>query len=150
MRGKTPSKVLRRSKMQFPAVINYSIRELVVFRAGPHAAYFPAIHSVRKGKITAWLTQKISDGFERTILTRTSQIATLARRTTVALDLVTAESTTDGTTTTGVAEQVSTCVSSRDTSLVVESSTTTEVPITRSARVRKPNSKRNDYICRLP
>ena len=69
------------------------------FRAGPHAVSYPAMYCVRKGKNTAWLTQENSDGFKRTIRTRTNQIAPFARRTTVALDLVTAGSTTDGTVT---------------------------------------------------
>ena len=43
----------------------------------------------------------------------------------------------------GVVEHILTCVSSRDTSLVVQSSTTPEVPTRRSLRVRKqPEIKR--------
>ena len=53
---------------------------------------------------------------ERTILAGTSEIASFASPTTVAPDLVTARLITDGTTTTGVLEQISTYVSSRDTS----------------------------------
>ena len=105
--------------MRLPAVINYPIGERVVFRAGPHTESFPAKYVVRKGNNTAWLTKEDSDGSERTILAGTSQIAPFASPTTAAPDLVTAKSTTDGTTTTGVAEQTSTCVSSRGPSLVV-------------------------------
>ena len=149
VRGKTPSEVLLGRKMQLPAVINYPIGERVVFRAGPHTESFPARYVVRKGNNTAWFTKEDSDGSERTILASTSQIAPFASPTTAAPDLVTAKSTTDGTTTTGVAEQTSTCVSSRGPSLVVESSTTPEVPLRRSARVRKPNPRFNDFICIL-
>ena len=88
--------------MRLPAVINYPIGERVVFRAGPHAAYFPARYVVRKGNNTAWLTKEDSDESERTILASTSQIAPFACPTTVAPDLATARSTTDGTTTTGL------------------------------------------------
>ena len=132
--------------MRLPAVINCPIGERVVFRAAPHAESFPAMYVVRKGNNTAWLTQENSDGPERTILASTNQIAPFASQITDAPDIVTARSTTDGATTTGVAEQISTCVSSRDTSLFVESSTP-EVPI-RSARARKPNPRFNDYICK--
>ena len=148
VRGKIPSEVLLGRKMRLPAVINYPIGERVVFRAGPHTESFPARCVVRKGNNTAWLTKEDSDGSERTILASTSQIAPFASPTTAALDLVTAKSTTDGTTTTGVAEQTSTFVSSRGPSLVVESSTTPEVPLRRSARVRKPNPRFNDFICK--
>ena len=148
VRGKTPSEVLLGRKMRLPAVISFPIRERVVFRAGPHAASFPARYVVRKGNNTAWLTNEDSDGSDRTILASTRQIAPFACPTTVAPDLVTARSTTDGTTTTGVAEQTSTCVSSRDSSLVVKSSTAPEVPIRRSARVRKPNPRINEFICK--
>ena len=148
VRGKTPSEVLLGRKMRLPAVINYPIGERVVFRAGPHTESFPARYVVRKGNNTAWLTKEHSDGSRRTILASTSQIAPFGSPTTGAPDLVTAKSTTDGTTTTGVAEQTSTCVSSRGPSLVVESSTTPEVPLRRSARVRKPNPRFNDFICK--
>ena len=149
VRGKTPSEVLLGRKMRLPAVINYPIGERVVFRAGPHTESFPARYVVRKGINTAWLTKEDSDGSaERTILASTSQIAPFASSTTAAPDLVTAKSTTDGTTTTGVAEQTSTCVSSRGSSLVVESSTTPEVPLRRSARVREPNPRFNYFICK--
>ena len=144
VRGKTPSEVLLGRKMRLPAVINYPIGECVVFRAGPHAESFPARYVVRKGNNTAWLTKKHSDGSGRTIPVSTSQIAPFASPTTVASDLVTARSTTDGTMATGVAEQTSTCVCSRGSSLVVESTTTPEVPLRRSARVRKPNPRFND------
>ena len=143
VRGKTPSEVLLGRKMRLPAVINYPIGERVVFRAGPHTESFPARYVVRKGNNTAWLTKEDSDGSERTILAGTSQIAPFASPTTAAPDLVTATSTTDGTTTTGVAEQTS-----RGSSLVVESSTTPEVPLRKSARVRKPNPRFSDFICK--
>ena len=146
--AKTPSEVLLGRKMRLPAVINYPIGERVVFRSGPHTESFPARYVVRKGSNTAWLTKEDSDGSERTILANTSQNAPLASPTTAAPDLVTAKSTTDGTTTTGVAEQTSTCVSSRGSFLVVESSTTLEVPLRRSARVRKPTPRFNDFICK--
>ena len=148
VRGKTPSEVLLGRKMRLPAVINYPIKERVVFRAGPHTDSFPARYVVRKGNNTAWLTKEVSDGSERTILASTSHIAPFASPTTAAPDLETAKSTTDGTTTTGVAEQTSTCVSNRGPSLVVESSTTPEVPLRRSTRVRKPNPRFNDFICK--
>ena len=148
VRGKTPSEVLLGRKMRLRAVINYAIGERVVFRAGPHAESFPARYVVRKGNNTAWLTKEDSDGSERTILASTSQIAPFASPTTATPNRVTAKSTTDGTTTTGVAEQTSTCVFSRGSSLVVESSTTPEVQLRRSARVRKPNPRVNDFICK--
>ena len=147
-RGKTPSEVLLGRKLRLPAVINYSIGDRVVFRAGPHATSFPARYVVRKGNNTSCLTKEDSDGSERTILASTSQIAPFVCSTTVAPDLVTSRLTTDSTTTTGVAEQTSTCVTSRDSSLVVKSSTTPEVPIRRSARVRKPNPRFNDFVCK--
>ena len=84
--------------MRFLAVINYPIGERAVFRAGPHATSFPARYVVRKGNSIAWLTEENSDGPERTNLASTSQIAPFACPTTVAPDLVTARSTTDGTT----------------------------------------------------
>ena len=115
-RGKTPSEVLLGRIFRLPAVINYPIGERVVFRAAPDAASFAARYVVRKGNNTAWLTEEGSDGSERTILASTSRIAPFACPTTVAPDLVTARSFTDGTTTTGVAEQTSTCVTSRDSS----------------------------------
>ena len=105
VRGKTPSEILLGRKMRLPAVINYPIGERVVFRAGPHTKSFPARYVVRKGNNTAWLTKEDSDGSERTILASTSQIAPFASPTTAAPDPVTAKSTTDGTTTTGVAER---------------------------------------------
>ena len=148
VRGQTPSEVLLRKKLRLPAVINFPIGERKVFRAGPHAASFPARYVVRKGNKTAWLTKEDSDGSERTILASSSQTAPFACPTTVAPDLVMARSTTDGTTTMGVAEHTSTCVSSRDSYSVVKSSTTPEVPIRRSARVRKPNPRFNDFICK--
>ena len=146
VRGKTPLEVLLGRKMRLPALINFPIGERVVFGAGLHSASFPARYVVRKGNNTAWLTKKDSDGSDRTILVSTSQSAPFACPTIVAPDLVMARSTTDGTTTTEVAEQTSTCVSSRDSSLVVKSSATPEVPIRRSARVRKPNPRFNDFI----
>ena len=148
VRGKTPSEVLLGRKMRLPAVINYPIGERVVFRAGPHTDSFPARYVVRKGNNTAWLTKEVSDGSERTILASTSHIAPFASPTTAAPDLETAKSTTDGTTTTGVAVQTSTCVSNRGPAFVVESSTTPEVPLRRSTRVRKPNPRFNDFICK--
>ena len=148
VRGKTPSEVLLGRKMRLPAVINYPIGERVVFCAGPHAEFFHARYVGRKGNSTAWLTKEGSDGSERTILASPSQIAPFASPTTVAPDLVTAKSTTDGTTTTGLAKQTSTCVSSRGSSLTVESSTTPEVPLRWSALVRNPNPRFNDFICK--
>ena len=87
--------------MGLSAVINYRIGECAVFRAGPHAASFPAKYVVRYGNNTAWLTMEDTDGCERTILASTSQVALFACPTTVAPDLV-----TDGTTTRGVADQL--------------------------------------------
>ena len=147
-RGKTPAEVLLEKKMRLPAVNNYPIGERVFFHAGPHAAFFPARYVVRKGNNTTWLTIEDSDKAERTILASTSQITSFACPTTVAPVLVTARSTTHGTTTTGVAEQSSTCVTSKDSSLVVKSFTTPEVPIRKPARVTTPNPRFNDFICK--
>ena len=61
----------------------------MVFRAGPHAANFPAMYIVRKSNNTTWLTRKNSDGTERPIPS-TSEIAPFASPTTFATDLVTA------------------------------------------------------------
>ena len=72
VRGKTPSEVLLGRKMRLPAVINYHIRERVIFRAGRHSASFPARYVVRKGIKTAWLSKEDSHGSERTILASTS------------------------------------------------------------------------------
>ena len=141
VRGKTPSEVLLGRKMRLPAVINYPIGERVIFRAGPHTKSFPARYVVWKGNNTAWLTNEDSDGSERTILASTNQIAPFASPTTAAPDLVTAKSTTDGTTTTGVAEQTSTCISSRGPSLVVESSTT---PRSRSGGLHETGNRTQD------
>ena len=142
VKGKTPSEVLLGRKMRLPAVINFPMGERVIFRAGPHAASFPARYVVRKGDNTAWLTKENSDGSERSIL------APFACPTTVAPDLVTARSTTDGIMTTRVADETSKCVPRRDSSLVVKFSTTPEVTIRRSARVSKPNPRFNDFICK--
>ena len=116
VREKTPSEVPLGNKVRLPAVIIYPIRERVEFGAEAHAAYFPEMYVVGKGNNTAWLTQENSDGSERTILAKTSQIAPFASPITVTPDLVTARSTRDAATTTGVAEQILTCVSSGDTS----------------------------------
>ena len=97
--------------MRLPATINYHIGECVILFPRPLAVSFPVLYVVRQGTNTAWITQEKSDGSKSTILATISQIASFASPTSVAPDLVTARSTKDGTTTTGVAEQTSTCVS---------------------------------------
>ena len=111
-RGKTPSYVLLGTKVQLPAVIIFPIKERVVFCAGPNTASFSAIYVVRKGNNTVWLKQENSDGSERTIPTSTRQIALFASPTTGFIHQMTARSTTDVATTTGMTEQISTCTSS--------------------------------------
>ena len=133
-----PLEVVLGRKMRLPAVINDPIRDRVLLCAGPHCEVCSS-----EGPYYS-MSQETLDGFEGTILASTSQIVPFASPTTVATDLETAISTTDVATTTGVAERISTCVSSRDTSLVVESSTTPEIPI-RSARVGK---RTRDSICK--
>ena len=62
------------------------------------------------------------------------------------LIVVAAISPTDVSVTTEVAEQILTCVLGKDTSLVVESCAILEIPLRRSAHVRKPNSIINYYF----
>ena len=90
VRGKTPSKLLLGRKIRHPAVINYCIGELAIFRAGPHTASFLAMYVVGKGYNTAWLIQEHSFWSERTILAKTSTKVTFPNTTTIAPDPVTA------------------------------------------------------------
>ena len=90
------------------------------------------------------LESKTSDRSERTILAKTNQIVPFASPSTVFPNLLTARSTTDVATTTGLAEQVWKCVYSRDTSLVVEAFTTPEVSNRRLGGLRLSGNRTRD------
>ncbi len=71
-RGKTPAELLFGRSVRMPAVVDFNLREPVLFKATTTAKTKPATFIIRRGRNTAWIQP---DDSNRTVLVSDNQIS---------------------------------------------------------------------------